>query len=650
MAIKLKHPILSDYLSAQHYEWLETNGLGGYASASVTGTNTRKYHGLLVAALHPPVGRTVLINKLDEQVEADNQLFELGTNQYPGSISPTGNQFMDIFEKDFFPSWQYKLPNGIIISKTIACIYEQNTTVVIYKILKAKANFTFKLRPFATFRDYHTVRDSKENFNIHQLEIANDTISIKPVNAYPAANIKVSGATFKQDGIWFENMEYLREYDRGHQFRETLYAHGAFSIHAKEGDTIEVIMSTDDITTSATKLFEKEKLRRENLLTPLKIIDEYTTQLTLAADQFIVKRGEDLKTIIAGYHWFSDWGRDTMISLPGLCLSTGRFEDAAKILRTFAKSVDMGMIPNRFPDLGEHPEYNTVDATLWYFVAIYQYCEAVGENTLAQKELWETLKDIISWHEKGTRYAIREESDGLISAGEPGVQLTWMDAKIGDWVVTPRIGKPVEINALWYNALMVMAHVAPANEKAYYAAKAQKTKASFEATFWNASKNYLYDYVAPTYKDDCLRPNQLFAISLPFNLLNETEAKKVVAAVEKHLLTPVGLRSLSPDNSAYIPIYQGNQLSRDGAYHQGTVWSWLMGAYADAKLKTDPINGPEKVRKIMLKAFKHLEEAGVGNVSEIFDGQAPYAPKGCIAQAWGVAEWLRVYQVVMGVG
>jgi predicted glycogen debranching enzyme len=647
MAFKIQKNILADYLSAQHYEWLETNGLGGYASASITGASTRKYHGLLVAALHPPVGRTVLLNKLDEQIEVNNQIFELGTNQYPGAISPNGHQYMSSFEKEFFPTWQYKLPNGIVMSKTIACLHEQNTTVVIYKVIKAKSAFVFKLRPYASFRDYHSVRDSSDNFNTHQIDIQNDTISIKPVDYYPAVNIKVSGSSFDEDGLWFVNMEYLREYDRGHQFHEDLYSHGEFLYTAKEGDVIEVVISTDKITTSAVKLFEQEQSRREKLLKPLQHKDEFTIQLALAADQFIVKRGEDLKTIIAGYHWFSDWGRDTMISLPGLCLATGRFEDAEKILKAFSKSVDQGMIPNRFPDLGEEPEYNTVDATLWYFVAIFQYCEAVGKNNLAQKELWATLKDIIEWHEKGTRYAIKEEDDGLLSAGEPGVQLTWMDAKIGDWVVTPRIGKPVEINALWYNALMIMAHFAPAKEKAYYKAKADKTRLSFENTFWNEDKGYLFDYVSATAQDDCLRPNQLFAISLPFELLSGSQAQKVVDAVEKHLLTPVGLRSLSPENNAFVPIYEGNQLSRDGAYHQGTVWSWLLGTYADAKLKTDPVNGPAKVKKIMLKAFKHLEEAGIGSVSEIFDGQAPFEPKGCIAQAWGVAEWLRVYQKCM---
>jgi predicted glycogen debranching enzyme len=644
MALTVQKNILSDYLSAQNYEWLETNGLGGYASSSVTGANTRKYHGLLVAALHPPVGRTVLLNKLDEQIEIGEQIFELGTNQYPGAVSPTGHKHIQLFEKDIFPTWFYKLPNGIEIKKTIACIHEQNTTVVIYEVLKAKNNFSFKLRPYSSFRDYHCVRDSSYNYDTNQIEINKDTISIKPVSEYPALNIKVAGATFDQDGLWFMNMEYLREFDRGHQFNEDVFSHGEFILSAKEGDTIQVVISTDKISSTAIKLIEKEKTRREKLFAPLKVKDEFTKQLSLAADQFIVKRGDDLKTIIAGYPWFSDWGRDTMISLPGLCLATGRFSDAEKILKTFAKSVDKGMIPNRFPDLGEEPEYNTVDATLWYFVAIYQYCEAVGKNTLAQKELWSTLKDVIEWHEKGTRYQIKEDNDGLLSAGEPGVQLTWMDAKIGDWVVTPRVGKPVEINALWYNALKIMEHFAPAKEKVYYATKALKTKASFESTFWNKSKGYLFDYVTNEYSEDSLRPNQLFAISLPFGLLNDAQSKKVVSAVEKHLLTPVGLRSLSPESDFYCPVYEGDQLSRDGAYHQGTVWSWLMGTYADAKMKTDPEKGPEKIKKLMLKAFKHLEEAGVGNVSEIFDGNSPYTPQGCIAQAWGVAEWLRIYQ------
>jgi len=369
--------------------------------------------------------------------------------------------------------------------------------------------------------------------------------------------------------------------------------------------------------------------------------------LCLAADQFIVKRNNNLRTIIAGYPWFSDWGRDTMISLPGICLVTGRFEEAKKILQAFAQVVDKGMIPNRFPDKGDEPEYNTVDATLWYFVAAYKYHNYTKDTDFIKEFLLPVLRDIIQWHERGTRYHIKELADGLIFAGEDGVQLTWMDAKVGDWVVTPRVGRPVEINALWYNALRIMEYfenlVGKNNEKEYFSAKATKTLNSFQTVFWNEEHEYLYDCVGDYVNDAALRPNQIFALSLPFPLLETEKANLILDKIENSLLTPYGLRSLNPENPFYRSHYFGNQWSRDGSYHQGTVWSWLLGPFYTAKIHFQGDKGKSEVKKHIELFAQHLKEGGVGTVSEIFDGNEPFKPNGCIAQAWGVAEILRVY-------
>jgi predicted glycogen debranching enzyme len=368
--------------------------------------------------------------------------------------------------------------------------------------------------------------------------------------------------------------------------------------------------------------------------------------LTLAADQFVVKRGEDLKTLIAGYHWFSDWGRDTMISLPGICLVTGRFDDAKKILRAFAQSASKGMLPNRFPDAGEQPEYNTVDATLWFFVAIYKYLQATNDEKFVRDELMPILRDIIAWHDRGTRYRIHVDSDGLLYAGEPGVQLTWMDARVGDWVVTPRIGKPVEVNALWYNALRAMAVFAARVGKPAepYRELADRVAAAFER-FWYAPGGYCHDVIdTPTGDDPTLRPNQILAVSLPESPLPPERRRTVVDAVAARLLTSYGLRSLAPDHPQYQGRYGGDQRARDGAYHQGTVWAWLLGPFALAHFR---VHGDAAAARSFLRPLAdHLNDHGVGSIAEIFEGDPPHRPDGCIAQAWSVAETLRAWHEV----
>ncbi|HSC40482.1 MAG TPA: amylo-alpha-1,6-glucosidase, partial [Chitinophagaceae bacterium] len=374
--------------------------------------------------------------------------------------------------------------------------------------------------------------------------------------------------------------------------------------------------------------------------------DELLPALLQAADQFVVQRSGDLKTVIAGYHWFADWARDTMISLPGLCLVTGRYNDAAKILEAFAQHTSEGMLCNRFMDNGQLPEYNTVDGTLWFFVALLKYWQATEDNAFALQKMLPVLKDIIAWHRRGTRYGIHEGADGLLYAGAPGVQLTWMDAKVGDWVVTPRTGKPVEVQALWYNALRIYALMLELNGETEAAGieeeKAALVKKAFRQQFINKESGSLYDVIDGDNKDASLRPNQLLAISLPYPLIKGKRAEAVLEKVTDMLYTPVGLRSLSPEDPSYKGIYEGDVRQRDGAYHQGTVWSWLLGPYIDAIIRVRGKKGKITARKI-IKAFRyHLEEACIGSVSEIFDGNAPYTPRGCVAQAWGVAELLRV--------
>jgi predicted glycogen debranching enzyme len=417
-----------------------------------------------------------------------------------------------------------------------------------------------------------------------------------------------------------------------------------------------VIASTERHDVSRAMEYRKAEIkRRKALLAASPSDDELVQALAAGADQYIVKRG-DQKTVIAGYHWFSDWGRDTMIALPGLALVTGCFDVAESILLEFARHVDRGMLPNRFPDAGVPPEYNTVDATLWFFEAVRALSEYTGDSTFIRGNLYDVLTDIIAWHARGTRYGIRVDDDGLLASGEPGVQLTWMDAKVGDWVVTPRHGKPVEIQALWYNALCVMERLAKVfgdrDGRTRYADMATRAKQSFIRVFWNEEAGCLYDVVDGDARDGSIRPNQIFAVSLTHTMLSREKARRMVEVVERELLTPCGLRSLAPSDPQYRGRYEGDQRSRDGAYHQGTVWPWLMGAFITAYLKVNGRSKKSRQRTSQwLTGFReHLSDAGLGQVSEIFDGDAPHRPRGCIAQAWSAAELLRAaVEDVLGV-
>jgi len=645
----------SDYLLFyEGTEWLEANGLGGWAGSSVIGCNTRRYHGLLVAATKPPTERMVLLSKLDETIVVNNERCELGTNVYGGdSIHPNGHQHLASFTKQLFPEWIYDV-DGLVLKKTIAMAHGENTTLILYEVIKSKEILTLELLPLIAARGYHSLQQSSTNI-FWDVQFKNGVFENQPHENAPKIFISVPNSTYQHHPSWFYKFNYPVEKFRGLDCEEDLFNHGHFSLQLKQGDRLGIIVSTEDPSNkNADELFEIEKRRRLQLINESSVPEQLSIDqhLALAADQFIVKRDEDLKTIIAGYHWFTDWGRDTMISLPGLCLSTGRYDDAKKIISAFAKNISMGMLPNRFPDYNEPLEYNNADATLWYFIAVYNYLKHTNDTEFVLDEILPLLKTIIGWHFKGTRYNIHVDDDGLLYAGENGQQLTWMDVRIGDWVVTPRMGKPVEIQALWYNALKIFGELLELNEESDEAERvnivAERAKESFLGKFWYQEGNYLYDCIDENGKPDpTLRPNQLFAASLPFALIDQRQTAAILKNVAEKLYTPVGLRTLPKEDSRYVCEYGGNLYKRDSCYHQGTVWSWLLGPYVDAIMyasQSEKTNGlsEEKVRSILENFEYHLNQGCIGSISEIFDADAPHYPRGCIAEAWSVGEILRI--------
>ena len=658
--IEFKHEICSDLAQAKQHEWLETNGLGGFASSTITGLNTRRYHGLLIAATKPPVGRLLLLAKLEETLIIDEQRFDLSVNQYSGAIHPNGHQYLKSFRLDPFPIFTYEI-DGVEIEKSVFMLYGENSTVIQYKANKTgRKNVSLEVRPLLAFRDYHSTTHENNAINADWYSTRSGSdgvattsvISLQPYPDLPELFFAHNACEINSTGNWYRNFEYHEERARGLDFIEDLFNPLVFTFALKARSRAVIIASTQAHDINDVAALQRKELKRRKSVLALAKINAPTANapgtvpmLVTAADQFIVARGEQ-KTIIAGYHWFSDWGRDTMIALPGLTLATGRPDIAKSILLEFAQHIDRGMLPNRFPDAGEAPEYNTVDATLWFFEAIRALTEHTNDYEFVRTNFYDVLNDIIDWHVRGTRYNIHVDTDGLLHAGEPGVQLTWMDAKVGDWVVTPRIGKPVEIQALWYNALCIMKDFAIKfgdDEKAReYEAMAARARDSFNQQFWNEAANCLYDVVNGNQRDDALRPNQIFAVSLPHSLLSVEKSSSVIAAIERDLLTPVGLRSLAPSHPNYSGRYEGGILERDGAYHQGTVWAWLMGPFLTAYLKIYGAGGRPKITQWLTGFSTHLQQAGLGQVAEIFAGDAPHTPCGCIAQAWSVAELLRV--------
>jgi predicted glycogen debranching enzyme len=667
--IQFDAEICTDFTQASSREWLETNGIGGFASSTVSGANTRRYHGLLTAATRPPLGRVTMLSKFEETLIIDGCAFELSSNQYPDKIYPEGFRYLKSFRLDPFPVWIFEA-GGIEIEKKVFMIHGENSTVCQWSVVggrlpeneaEARASaraekssngrrttdngqITLELKPLLSFCDYHALQHENPEFNPEIIfNPPAGTISVHPYNEMPALFFNHNAQSVEKSGFWYRHFEYAIEKERGFDFQEDLFQPFVLKFDLNEAAT--VIASTEKRDWKAAADFEKSEIRRrEKLIETAGEGDDFTKQLVLAADQFIVSRGAG-KTIIAGYHWFSDWGRDTMIALNGLTLATNRAEIAKSILLEFSAHISEGMLPNRFPDAGDEAEYNTVDATLWYFEAIRAYVEKTGDYDFVRANLYEKLADIIARHLRGTRYNIHVDTDGLLYAGTPDVQLTWMDAKIGAFVVTPRTGKAVEIQALWYNALKIMADFAErfgdAEDKARYEAMADAACYSFNQVFWNEADECLFDVVVNGKRDASIRPNQIFAVSLPHTMIDKERAQKIVAKVEAELLTPVGLRSLSPCDAQYRPIYIGSPFERDSAYHQGTIWGWLIGAFVDAYRKVYP-DDETRVEEILAGFKHHLTEAGVGQISEIFDADAPFNPRGCMAQAWSVAEVLRV--------
>jgi len=627
-------------------EWLETNGLGGWASSTIIGANTRRYHGLLIAATKPPVGRVTLLSKLDETIDLHGKQYELQCNCYPGTVQPAGYKYLEKFEQDLFPTFEYSI-EGVKIRKTIAAIQGENTTVIIYEILKAISSFALELQPFIAARYYHSLTQANDAIR-QDAKFKDGLFRIQPYDGFEELFIDIPDSTFEMNPEWYYDFEYPIEQLRGWDYHEDLFSYGLFRVNLNLGDKFGIIISTDDPSEKeAFHLFENEKQRRLKLFDGPSVKDDISKRLTLAADQFIVQKGENLKTNVAGYPWFIDWGRDSMISLAGLTLVTKRFDDAKEILKMFTDYISQGMIPNDFPDIEYEPEYNSVDASLWFFYAIYKYLHYTGDEEFVKNDIMPVLKDIIDWHVKGTRYNIHVDEDGLLYAGEPGIQLTWMDAKVGEKVITPRQGKAVEINALWYNTLMIYAELlekfesrAAANE---FERRAEAVKRRFMELFWNDELGYLYDCIDGENKDSSLRPNQIIALSLPYPLVSSSKAKQIFRIVAEKLLTPYGLRTLSPDDPRYVGTYEGDQWQRDNAYHQGTVWSWLFGPFITAMVRYYGDYGIDRAKYIIENFTKHFEDGCIGTISEIFDGNKPHMPRGCIAQAWSVGEILRAY-------
>jgi predicted glycogen debranching enzyme len=632
--IQFDENILRDLKSAVSREWLETNGIGGFSSSTIVGLNTRRYHGLLTAATKPPVGRFVLLSKLEETLVIDGRRYELSANQYPGVIHPRGFDYQSDFRIDPFPIFTYEI-DDLRLTKSVFMVQGQNTTVVQYELTgKNHSEVRLEVRPLTAFRDYHSTTHENDALN-PRIETEHGRITFKPYADLPALHLAHTPADVDAVGFWYRNFQYAVEQERGLDFAEDLFSPCKLAFDMNSSTKVSIVASTEQHDAADADAYRQAEVERRSTGN-----DDVLTSLRTAADQFIVAR-ERGETVIAGYHWFADWGRDTMIALPGLTLVNGRYDVARDILTAFAAHVDQGMLPNRFPDAGEAPEYNTVDATLWFVEAVRSFLQYTGDYEFVREKLYAVLQEIIEWHVKGTRYGIHVDDDGLLFAGEPGVQLTWMDAKVGDRVVTPRYGKPVEIQALWYNALRVMEDLAP-NSKHEYGTMAEKARASFNELFWNEQGGCLYDVINGETRDGSIRPNQVIAISLPNTMVTRERATSILNVVERELLTPRGLRTLSPSDPNYIGRYEGGPGSRDGAYHEGTVWPWLMGPYITALGKTFGRSAGQRFAAMWLEDFQHhLHEACLGQVSEIFDGDAPHAPRGCVAQAWSVAELLR---------
>lgn len=656
--ISIGTDILSDFQKGINKEWITTNGLGGYASSSVIGCNTRRYHGLLVTSGGDGHGRNVLLSKMDETVQIGRKYYYLSTNQYQENyVHPRGYAHLRKFEQTPFPKFIYTI-DDLVITKEIFMPRGTKTTIIRYNLFGGRRNFTFFLHPLVSFVNFHELQKENRDFNTWN-EFSNNTLRMAPYEDMPELKLHIPGMEYKGLKNWYKNYVLEKEKERGLDYVGDLFNPGYFYSPEASSMSIDVIATCDDtIPTNIDTLYREARDRVDDLfdLANAAPNDPDEHSLVLAADLHVVgiplKDGKNRSTIVAGYHWFGDWGRDTFIALPGITLCTGRFEEARDILHSFALQCKDGIIPNRFADIGDEAIYNTVDASLWYINAVQEYIKYTGDYDFVKGEVFETCKSIMGSYEKGTLFGIKMDEDCLVSAGEEGSQLTWMDAKVGDWVVTPRMGKPVEINALWFNALCIMADLSAKFEETdlekHYRETAEKTKKSFNEKFWNQRENCLYDVITDNLKDASFRPNQVFAVSLPFPVLDEDKQVEVISRVYESLYTPFGMRSLSPDNPNYKGIHKGTILERDGAYHQGIGWCWLMGPFIEAYLKVHKYSKEAVMQAdtLMDLWMGELTEGGMNTLSELVDGDEPFASRGCISQAWSIGEALRLKKII----
>ena len=645
--MRLGRDLCGNWDEAVRREWLVANGLGGYACGTVALANTRRYHAFLMASLAPPVERTLLVAKVEVSVDYLGRRYALTSNEFAdGTVDPRGFADIESFAvEDGIPVWRYALADALL-EQRIFMAPGANVSYLTLQLRRASAAARIELKPLAAYRGMHAHEQGGSPFGV---EARAAGCTVRAFEGARPFHLEVDRGDFTAVNEWYWKFLHREEAARGLDALEDLFVPGVFRAEISPGMALAFTASAEQSTPAepvkvANALLERSRVLRAALPAGA---PAWIETLATASDQFLVRRGDAAGSfsIIAGFPWFADWGRDTMTSLPGLATVLGRFDLAAGILRTFARFVDRGMIPNRFPDEGTAPEYNTADATLWMFQALGDYLAAKRDPELT-RELFPVVKSIIKSHVQGTRHGIGvDPADGLLRAGEPGIQLTWMDAKHGDQVFTPRIGKPVEINALWLNALYIAARLADrvgdTEEKRSCEALLVRAAASFRR-FWNAELNCLYDVIdvdGGSGTDAGIRPNQLFAVSLPYTALAADEMRAVVDCCARELLTSYGLRSLSPRDPSYIGHYRGDPWQRDAAYHQGTVWAWLLGPFARAHYRT---HGDALEAQSFLNPFaEHVESACLGSISEIFEGDAPHIARGCFAQAWSVAEILR---------
>ncbi len=633
-------------------EWIVTNGLGSYASSTIHGCNTRRYHGLLVASFNPPTDRKVLVSKLDETVHVNDQSFELGTNNYGDVIHPNGYQYFSSFERKPFPKTTWK--NDLFsLSKTVFMVHERNTTVVGYKN-EGKRDILLELNPLLNYRDYHGLMHQNPQTDFYN-EPEEGYITVYPEYGSDPVYITHVGE-FEPESTWFKNVFYEKEAYRGLDASEDMCSIGTIRIRLKAGQTTYISLTLRE--TAKNQNFGQWQKNEEERLSGLRTSDdEFINDLLVSANQFIVKRNSTgSHSLLAGYHWFTDWGRDTMIAMIPLCIETGKQEVSKSIIQTFLKYLDKGMLPNRFPDSEtDEPEYNTIDATLWLFVVLYKYYQQFGDADFIE-ETMDDLSDVVRYHIEGTRFNIHQTKDGFIFGGEGISQLTWMDARVGDKVVTPRHGCPVEIQALWYNALKIYSDFEKITGKKTELSKtvkesAQKLKKNFSEFFLNQD-GYLNDVIIPgEMSDDTIRPNQIYVLSLPFRLLNKKQEKGVLNVVTKELYTPYGLRTLNKNHPEFKSIYKGDAWERDHAYHQGTIWPFLLSDYFIAWLRIQGKNSKNRssIGKEMQPLKKHFyEHECIHGVSEIFDGGEPGEGRGTIQQAWSTGALLKIAKLASG--